>query len=154
MKSTNKEINRLSWNRLALLLIPLLQQTLVMEVCAEDVQRIAYAVFNSENQTLTFSYGSQKPEKAYGMSVVRKGDDYERRPEWIGIAKNVKTVMFDSSFADALTTARRGLQKCGILKTFRDSKTSIPAAFVLWALCLPHARVSKQSTSPISTHAM
>lgn len=100
MKSTNKEINRLSWNRLALLLITLLQQTLVMEVCAEDVQRIAYAVFNSENQTLTFSYGSQKPEKAYGMSVVRKGDDYERRPEWMGIARNVKTVIFDTSFAD------------------------------------------------------
>ena len=78
--------NSLLWHKLALLLITLLQQTLVVEVGAEEAQRVAYAVFNSENQTLTFSYGSQKPEKAYGMSVVRKGDDYERRPEWMGIA--------------------------------------------------------------------
>ena len=100
MKSTNKKINRLLWNRLALLLITLLQQTLVMEVSAEDVQRIAYAVFNSENQTLTLSYRSQQPEKAYGMSVVRKGDDYERRPERMGIARHLTRVIFDTRFPD------------------------------------------------------
>lgn len=81
-------------------LIALLLQTLTGAVSAEEPQRVAYAVFNSESHTLTFSYDTHKSENTYDMSVARKGDDYERRPEWTSIASNVKTVVFEPSYAD------------------------------------------------------
>ncbi len=57
-------------------------------------------MFNPKSQVLTFRYDAQKPKDAYGMSVARKGNDYERRPEWGGICGNVKTMVFEPSYAD------------------------------------------------------
>lgn len=59
----------------------------------------AYAVFDSTTGTLTFKYDAAKPEGAYGMN-----EDY-KVPGWYNVVKDIKKIVFESSFADARPTS-------------------------------------------------
>ena len=55
----------------------------------------SYVVFNSTDGTLTFKHDTEKPSDAYSLNY---GYHF---PDWRNQAENVKTVIFDVSFADA-----------------------------------------------------
>lgn len=59
----------------------------------------AYAVFDSTTGILTFKYDAAKPEGAYEMN-----EDYEV-PGWYNVVKDIKKIVFESSFADARPTS-------------------------------------------------
>ena len=58
-----------------------------------------YAVFDEGTGTLTFKYGTSKPEEAYDLNV--KEWEY---PGWKSQTKNIQKVVFDASFANARPT--------------------------------------------------
>ena len=58
-----------------------------------------YAVFDESTGTLTFKYGTSKPEEAYDLNV----NEWEH-PGWKSQTKNIKKVVFDASFANARPT--------------------------------------------------
>ena len=58
----------------------------------------AYAVFDADNSTLTFSYGA-KPAGAYDLN------EKPSYPGWVAIRNNIKKVVFDASFAKARPTS-------------------------------------------------
>ena len=58
-----------------------------------------YAVFDESTGTLTFKYGTSKPEEAYDLNVK----EWEH-PGWKSQTKNIKKVVFDASFAKARPT--------------------------------------------------
>ena len=58
-----------------------------------------YAVFDEGTGTLTFKYGTSKPEEAYDLNVKKW-----EHPGWKSQRKNIKKVVFDASFANARPT--------------------------------------------------
>ena len=62
----------------------------------QEVTYQAYAMFDDATETLTFSYGT-KPEGAYALNQERP------EPEWR--MQNIRTVVFDASFAYARPTS-------------------------------------------------
>ena len=58
-----------------------------------------YAVFDEGTGTLTFKYGTSKPEEAYDLNVKKW-----EHPGWESQRKNIKKVVFDASFANARPT--------------------------------------------------
>ncbi len=58
-----------------------------------------YAVFDEGTGTLTFKYGTSKPEEAYDLNVK----EWEH-PGWKSQTKNIQKVVFDASFANARPT--------------------------------------------------
>lgn len=59
----------------------------------------AYAVLDEATGTLTFKCDAAKPEGAYEMN-----EDYEV-PGWYNVVKDIKKIVFESSFADARPTS-------------------------------------------------
>lgn len=75
---------------------------LCLPVCSTAVKAQspeAYAVFDSTTGILTFKYDAAKPEGAYGMN-----EDYAI-PGWYNVVKDIKKIVFESSFADARPTS-------------------------------------------------
>ena len=58
-----------------------------------------YAVFDEGTGTLTFKYGTSKPEEAYDLNVKKW-----ESPGWKSQTKNIQKVVFDASFANARPT--------------------------------------------------
>ena len=62
----------------------------------------AYAVYNSDNTTLTFYYDTQRASRSGQKYVMNSG---ESQPGWYGLQYRVTKVVFDPSFANARPTS-------------------------------------------------
>lgn len=69
------------------------------QICSRVMAQEAYAVFDATTGTLTFKYDNNKPDGAYEMN---KG---ESKPDWTTHKEEVKSVVFEPSFAQARPTS-------------------------------------------------
>ena len=85
---------------LMLLMLLLLPTRMVAQTANGNTSNQAYAEFEKSTGTLTFRSGpsTSKPERAYDLNVGTS------LPGWLAQRENIKTVVFDASFANARPT--------------------------------------------------
>ena len=100
MNNGGDKFRRIALFPLMLLMLLLLPTRMVAQTANGNTSNQAYAEFEKSTGTLTFRSGpsTSKPERAYDLNVGTS------LPGWLAQRENIKTVVFDASFANARPT--------------------------------------------------
>ena len=97
MNNGGDKFRRIALFPLMLLMLLLLPTRMVAQTANGNTSNQAYAEFEKSTGTFTFKCGP-KPEGAYDLN------EGENLPGWLAQRENIKTVVFDASFANARPT--------------------------------------------------
>ena len=113
----NKKITQLRWLAATLMLVA------AMVMPSTAWAQTMYTVYDTETATLTFKYDDSKPESTETQKVYDVPTS-SSRPGWITNHQyDIKTVVFDASFADARpTTCYYWFYKCEKLTNIQSIK--------------------------------